>query len=266
MLIVLLLFCFSFTFESILILNKHSTMLFKKINIKNELTEHKENTSKAILQQVAEILSFSVKQDEDIIFRLQQNPSKVLFDWSMIEPNDQKNVFTLEQIKSVCIKYNLRFLDTAYFKADFPYEAILKTKMFEDKYQTKIEHFKLVAPSQVFNLGDCNQDPLLFACLADNKYYLIHQWGSDLSWYRGLISFPIKSVYSFFAFMWLPAALIAFGIPFSWLHTTPEGQLSLRLWLMVYCFITLFFFVIFLGSTTQKNFSDNCWDSKYFNQ
>lgn len=239
-------------------------MKFKQVNLKEELFAHKKKQI-GILDQVSSILSASVKIDEDVLFRLQHGSMEPLMDVSLLDECDAANLFTHQQIGAICVKYNLRFLDSKYFKADFPYAAFQRIKEFELKYGVKIKSFKIVAPSEMFKLEDCNKDPLLFAQLADNKYYLLHQWGNDLVWYRALISYPTKSIYSYFIFMWLPAALIAFGLPFSWLNVAPENDLTLRLWLTVHCFIALFFFIIFLGSTAHKNFSDNSWDSKYYN-
>lgn len=239
-------------------------MKFKQVNIKSALLEQKQKSS-TILDQVSSILSASVKLDEDVLYRLQHQSIEPIMDINAIDADDQINLFTLHQIKAICLKFNLRFLDSSYFKSSFPYDAISKIKDFESKYQVKIKNFKVIAPAEVFKLEDCNKDPLLFAQLADNRYYLIHQWGNDLAWYRALVSYPIKSVYSYFMFMWLPAAIIAFGIPFNWLNVAPEHELNLRLWLTVHSFIALFFFIIFLGSTAHKNFSENSWDSKYYN-
>jgi hypothetical protein len=239
-------------------------MKFKQVNVKTALLDQKQKTS-GLLDQVSSILSASVKKDEDVLYRLHHATMKQLLDVEDIVESDQENIFTLNQIKAICLKYNLRFLDSSYFKSEFPYEAITKVKDFEAKYKVKIKNFKVIAPAEVFKLEDCNKDPLLFAQLADNRYYLIHQWGSDLAWYRALVSYPTKSIYSYFIFLWLPAAIIAFGLPFSWLNVSVENEFSLRLWLTVHSFIALFFFIIFLGSTAHKNFSENSWDSKYYN-
>ena len=239
-------------------------MNFKQVNIKEALVDQRQKST-GILDQVATILSASVKLDEDVLYRLQHHPIDQVLDVKALCEEDLANTFTIKEIKNICLKYNLRFLDSSYFKAVFPYEAISKIRAFEEKYNVKIKNFKIVAPAEVFKLEDCNKDPLLFAQLADNRYYLIHQWGNDLAWYRALISYPTKSVYSYFIFMWLPAAIIAFGIPYSWLNVAPDNELSLRVWLTIHSFIALFFFIIFIGSTAHKNFSENSWDSKYYN-
>src|SRR5690606_5897121 len=43
----------------------------------------------------------------------------------------QDRIYNLNDIKRVCIKYRLRFLDTSYFKGEFPYEAISEIKKLE---------------------------------------------------------------------------------------------------------------------------------------
>jgi hypothetical protein len=182
-------------------------MNFKQVNIKDELFEQKQK-SHTVLDQVSSILSASVKLDEDVLYRLQHQAIDPVMDVEIIDETDKENLFTINQIKSICLKYNLRFLDSSYFKSEFPYEAISKIKAFENKYEVKIKNFKVVAPAEVFKLEDCNKDPLLFAQLADNRYYLIHQWGNDLAWYRALVSYPIKSIYSYFIFLtWLIVTL-----------------------------------------------------------
>ena len=241
-------------------------MYFDDVNVKNELFKQKNETGNSLLNQVSAILSTSVKKDEEVLYRLQNKPINTIIDSDIIAEEDQKNIFNLSQIKDVCLKYNLRFLDSSYFKPDFPYEAISKIKAFEQKYEVTIKQFKLVAPGEVFKLEDCNKDPLLFAQLAENRYYLIHQWGNDLKWYRAVLSYPFRSIFSFFTFLWLPALIIGFAIPFSWLQVDADLELNFRLYLTVFSFISLFFFSIFLGSTSHKNFSDLTWDSKYYNK
>lgn len=239
-------------------------MKLKQVNVKDALFNQRKESNSLIEQAIA-ILNTSVQSDEDVLSRLKYKLDEPLMDTNLIDENDSKNIFNIHEIKSVCIKYNLRFLDSSLFKSEFPYEAIIKIKEFEKKYKVKIKNFKIVAPADVFKLEDCNKDPLLFAQLADNKYYLLHQWGSDLSWYRAIISFPARSIYSYFFFMWIPALIIAFALPFKWLYVNADYELSFRLWFATYTFVILFVFTLFLGSTTNKNFSENCWDSRYYN-
>ncbi|MFN7690691.1 MAG: hypothetical protein ACK5QU_06390, partial [Bacteroidota bacterium] len=108
-------------------------MKFKQVNIKEELflQKHKQET---ILDQVSSILSASVQVDEDVLYRLQHESVEPLLDVETLDAADKEQLFNLNQIKSICLKYNLRFLDSSFFKPSFPYEAISKIKSFESKY------------------------------------------------------------------------------------------------------------------------------------
>jgi hypothetical protein len=237
--------------------------MFHHINLQREL-ENERSKYGDIMDEVADLLKKSAEQDEEILQRLKK-PKGELLDLDMLDESDKDKVFSLYQIKRICVKYRLRFLDSTYFKSEFPYEAIQKIKQFENKYQVKVEKFKIVAPDDVFDLEDVNKDPLLFAQLSDGKYYLIHKWGQDLAWYRSILYYPIRSIYTYFNSIWVLAALFSFAIPFSWLQVEKSNEITMRLWLTIHCFIAFFFFILFLASTTNKNFSENNWKSKYFN-
>lgn len=239
-------------------------MNFNRINLKDEFLK-KPDAPNALLLQVADLFRASVKKEENIHQRLGQPPQGKPFDFQQLDMADASRVLTLEGVKKVCLKYNLRFLDTVHFKAPFPYEAVLAIKRFEEKYGVIIDQFKIAAPADVFQLEECHQDPVLFARLSDNQYYLLHQWGKDLTWYRAILAYPIKNIYTYFMCMWIPAIIIAFGIPVNWLQTGAEHVMQFRLWLTVHTFIALFFFTLFIGSTARWNFSEQCWNKKQHN-
>lgn len=72
---------------------------------------------------------------------------------------NQADVFSLDDIKSLCIDYRLRFLDYSYFKNSIATEAIDKIKNLEEEYDIKFKEFKIVAPAKVFRLKNTD-DPL----------------------------------------------------------------------------------------------------------
>lgn len=242
-------------------------MLFNPINVENALKKERQHLQKNIdqdlLDEVNAILRQSENEDLSILNRIQGNTSAIS------EVNcplgfDKEKVYSLIEIKSVCEKYRLRFLDSKYFKGEIPYEAISTIKHLEKRYQVKFNSFKIIAPAGFFKLEDAHQDPLLFASLGNGNYYLIHKWGNDLSWFRKILSYPLRNLYSFFISVFILSALLSLSVPESWLNM-PMGTLTMRIWLTVHLFIGFSGFLIFLGSTLQKNFSSNVWDSKFFN-
>ena len=104
-----------------------------------------------------------------------------------------ESVYTEVEIARVCVKYRLRFLDTAQFTAPMPYEAVRRIKQLQVQTGHTFNSFRIVAPAEAFHLPDCKEDPLLFAELGHGRYTLIYQWGQDLHPLRALRFFPWRT-------------------------------------------------------------------------
>ncbi len=240
-------------------------MLFNSVNILKELAKKQEPTER-LLEEVNALLRASADKDQALLERLNSpNTSSGAIDHIELSHLDKDKLFSLDNINQICVKYRLRFLSSEHFKAEFPYEALQKIRVFEEENAVKIKQFKLLAPYGMFQLKEVNEDPLLFAQLSDNSYYLIHKWGKDLSWYRGIINYPLQSIYSFFSSTVLLAAIVAWSIPFDWLNVARENEFLFRFWLNTHFTIAFFFFILFMGSLSNASFSDSSWNSKYYN-
>ena len=97
-----------------------------------------------------------------------------------------------------------------------PQEAIFKIKEIEKSNSTEIKKFFILAPSSAFDLEDCNKDPLLFIPLKNNQYFLVHKWGSDLSWIKKLTAIPFRTLETMAISVALTALIIALLTP-TWL-------------------------------------------------
>ena len=135
----------------------------------------------------------------------------------------------------------------------------------EKKYNTEIKDFYVLAPFSVFDLKDINKDPLLFAKIGEDKFYLIHKWGNDLNFGRSVLNFPFRSIYHFFVSNLVLAFVFSMSFPLSILNVAPENEGMMRLWFCTHCLIAFFSFFLFMGSLTFKGFSSNTWNSKYYN-
>jgi hypothetical protein len=179
----------------------------------------------------------------------------------MFDLLETDKIFHLHQIKTICIDYRLRFLDSHFFKDDIPDEAISKICNLEKNHQTHLEGFKIMAPSKAFQLLSYD-DPLLFAPMGNNYYYLIHKWGNDLHPARKFLMKPFKNLMSFVVF----SALISF------LFTAfvPENNLSKSV-AMAPIIIYLFMFksvvavALYAFFMKGKNFNEAIWNRIYFN-
>jgi hypothetical protein len=106
------------------------------------------------------------------------------------------NVFTVDQIKALAGKYNLRFLRSGLYCGNLDVVAIQKIKEFSRETGTAITdgalkyNFFILAPGKCFNLKAIEKvkvdpDPAIFYKIDDDHYRLIHQWGNDFSiWNR----------------------------------------------------------------------------------
>jgi len=237
-------------------------MIFNRLNIKSELVKERSRQQR-LMNDVTGILNESLERDKDVLNRLRNSGSSSAIS---VSEADENRIYTLDQIRKICIRYRLRFLSTSLFKATFPYEAISRINELEKKLNRKIDDFRIIAPSKAFDLENINQDPLLFAQLEDGRFFLIHHWGKDLKWYRKILTWPLQNFTTYFVSLWFFAAALAFSIPASVMHVlSKDSEMFLRLWLTVHCFIAFMGITFWLAMSYEKTFSSLNWESKYYN-
>ncbi|MGB0376461.1 MAG: hypothetical protein ACPGC5_04625 [Flavobacteriaceae bacterium] len=179
------------------------------------------------------------------------------FDFNSLETS---RIYSLKQIRSVCIDYRLRFLDLKYFKATLPQEAFDAVSALEKQHQTQLEGFKIMAPSSLFRLNKTD-DPLLFIPLGNDHYYLVHQWGNDLHPLRRLLMWPFKNLWNLlFVLLGVSGLLTAFT-PTRFFTTTSDSTVFWMLFFFM--FKSIVAVVMFYGVALGKNFNPVIWNSHY---
>lgn len=237
------------------------------ISIQGELEKAREkhrHIEQSLMKQVNDTLKKGIKADEYLMQRLQSAPKPGR--WEVEKSNLDKNrIFSLDDIKAVCIMYRLRFLDSKYFRMEtLPYEALNAIKELETQTGSEVKSTKIAASSGFFKLQDSNKDPLLFAQLDENNYYLIFKWGKDLAWYKKWLAYPLRSIFSLFITMIAIGIPLAFILPYLIWHSREEIIYYQRLFFAAVTMYTVFT-LIFGGFTFYKKFSKVCWNSPYFN-
>ena len=166
--------------------------MFENINLKEELIKERksEHSINSLINELNTILKDDSKLEEKIISQLSCNNESTL-NSNLINKLDPQSIFDIQEIKNLAIKYRLRLLPSKFFSNTIPKEAIFKIKQLSKKSNTEIKKFVILAPSKAFDLEDENADPLLFIQLSNTKYYLVHQWGNDLSWFNKIKSLPL---------------------------------------------------------------------------
>lgn len=237
-------------------------MLVNSVNLEKELLSkrRKFKSEAAIIAEVKSIFEENDIERSQIIDKLQQQPStkKNQLQFDLLETD---KIFHLEQIKTICIDYRLRFLESSIFKNNIPEEAISKIRMLEKEHNTSLEGFKIIAPSKAFHLLNYD-DPLLFAPIGNDYYYLIHQWGTEMNPLRKILVLPIKNLGTFTITSILLSILVALLVPENNLSkSVPLASIIVFLFAFKSIFAVFAYYFFMMG----KNFNEEIWQRKYYN-
>jgi hypothetical protein len=179
-----------------------------------------------------------------------------------------QTAYTEEQIRNICIKYRLRCLPVDLFKGQLDALVPQKKKEFERNFkegmqeEAEEEEYRILAPSEMFRLTSIDKDPLLlyrFQVRGTYYYKLVHQWGGDLSKWRAVINYPLRSMTH------LIISCMLFWMTFLLALTANIGiSAGSTLTLTTFLLIALTIFSVSMFKTDNGNYhtSDKIWDSE----
>ena len=233
------------------------------VDIKQQLLKrrNKHVSPDDILKQVQDVLKQDAQHEANInkaILNSSTNNNNS-FNIDLLE---RDNIFHIDDIKAICIRYRLRFLESSLFKGEIPQEAISKTKQLEKDHDIILSGFKIMAPSKLFKLENYD-DPLLFAPIGNGYYYLIHKWGNDMSVWRKWLMYPFRNLDTVIVSTIIASFLIALSFPESYYN--PKYKTTQFIFLFFFMFKVIGFCLIFFGVSKGKNFNSAIWDSHYIN-
>jgi hypothetical protein len=236
-------------------------MLLSRTNIHTKLLrERGKNASDTdILDQVARIFEQDRFRESEILKTL-KGTSQESVNCFNLDDLETQNIFHTKQIEKICVDYRLRFLDTKYFKGKYPQEALAQIKYLENKHETRLDGFKIIAPSKMFVLEKAD-DPLLFAPMGNGYYYLIHKWGNDLHPLRKWLMWPYKSFENLIVGILLVSALITLLVPDGLF--SKQQSASQDVMVFFFMFKSIAAIVLYYGFAAGKNFNTAIWNSKY---
>ena len=139
-------------------------------------------------------------------------------------------IVTKDEIKSVCLKYDLRFLRSQKFTGKV--DALAGIKLLElQKSGISFDQndFFVMAPPTAFNLEDKPKkvkqlDPALFyripksASLDGGMFLMVHKWGKDFTFMRRIMGFFYKNVFNMMSMITLLYLLISHIAFFNIMH------------------------------------------------
>lgn len=180
---------------------------------------------------------------------------------------DPDRIFHRQNIRALCVRYRLRFLPGGLFKGAVPNTAIHALRTLERKSAAPLTGFMLMAPASRFRLCDSEVDPLLFVPLGNDRYYLVHKWGSDLSPMRALFNWPLRNVATLSTTVVVLACLLALLIPTALVTDVADATYwgAHRVFAMVWSIAVSASFTVFGWFAFFGQFSADAWNSRYFN-
>ena len=237
--------------------------MLTKTNIEEKLekTRNKRISEKDILKEVEQIFSETEIQRAAIKQKLKSNSDKAASSIDL-KSLDSYKIYHIKDIQKICVDYRLRFLDSKYFKGEIPEEAVSKIRELENKHQTSLHTFKIIAPAKLLKLENAD-DPLLFTPLGNDYYYLIHKWGNDLHPLRKTLMWPYKTLENLVITIFFISLMLTAITPIHLFSTGPTEQEYILLFLFMLKAVGGM--VIYYGFAKGKNFNSAIWNSKYYN-
>lgn len=236
-------------------------MLLRRTNIQEKLilAKQRDKAADEILKEVYHLLA---KEDASLQ-RIEDNVNRkeaVISNDFKLDLLETSGIYHVRHIKKIAVDYRLRFLETHYFKGEIPGEAMSKIKRLEKIHDLELKGFRILAPSKLFKLKD-NDDPILFAPIGNDYYYLIHKWGRDLHPLRKILMWPFKSLPNLIALVVCISYLVTLMVP-NGLFSKESS--SFQFWVIFFfMFKCIASIVIFYGFALGKNFNPAIWNSKY---
>jgi len=231
----------------------------KKVNLFEELLRER-NKQISSIELKSLIKDICEKEDfkKNRIAKSLNEKNNENFNKMKFEEMETKNIFHKDTIKSICVQYRLRFLDSNLFKGDYPNNITKVISDIEKKHETTLNNFMIMAPSKLFKIKSPD-DPILFVPLGNDYYYLIHKWGEEFNHLRKLLVLPFKNIDNLTVFSILVSVFFAL-VGKLLIPSLTSSEVFILFLFLVKGFIFIFFYMFFL---TRRNFSESIWNSKY---
>ncbi len=231
----------------------------RKVNLFEELlSERNKNISSEELKSLLKNIWSEQDSRKDKVIKSLHKKNNDKYNNLKFDKMESKNIFHKDTIKKICIRYRLRFLDSNLFKGEYPKNITKIIMNLENKHETSLKNFMIMAPSKLFKIKSPD-DPILFVPIGNNYYYLIHKWGEEFNYIRKLLVLPFKNIDNLTVFSILVSIIFAlFGKLI--MPSLTLSEVFILFLFLVKGFIFIFFYIFFL---TRKNFSESIWNSKY---
>ena len=125
-----------------------------------------------------------------------------------LEKKTGDNVFTTEEIKTMCIKYRLKFLNANKYVGKIPADLGARIVALKKKHNLNISasensdagRFFIMAPPSCFKLREAEAlnikiDPVMFYQIIPGLYIMVHRWGKDFTYWRRWLGIMMENTH-----------------------------------------------------------------------
>lgn len=229
-----------------------------RLNLEKKLKETRNHriSSQQLMHEVQDVIQIQELEKDSI-----KDLSYSLHNNFIPEYLDPDQIFSIKDIKSICTTYRLRFLNATYFKTRIPRETLQKVENLEVQHNLKLDDLKIMAPAKLIRLKS-TEDSFLFAPIGKDYYYLINNWGNELSSLRKWAMWPMKGIKNMIVTIILLSLMVTFVTPVYLLFDGITAQDYFLFFLFNFKWIAIL--TLFYGIAFGQNFSVNNWQTKFY--
>lgn len=178
---------------------------------------------------------------------------------------DSNRIFSIKDIKSVCIDFRLRFLDKKFYRAELPYDAHIKLTAFEIEIGQPVS-FKILSEAANFKSTYPHTQQLLFADLGNEEFYFIHKWGKEFSNLRKYAAMPYKNIEVLFVIILAVSFVFTIITPTNFITSKPNIDYfsMIRLAFFFWCVVALSALFTYYIVAIRKGMNSSEWDNPSF--
>lgn len=234
------------------------------------MTEHEVPENDAALtelfNEVQHVLSFSERRDFETLLLFGPGSSVSSGKNARFKESSSHQYYREDQIRSICVRYRLRFLPIKLYSGEVPYEVVSLIKKHDHIHTEREIQYFILASVSFFLAKDPYAAPLLFASTEDGRYELLCQWGREIPWYIPILKFPYRDFKS------MVISSLIFGLTIVVLASllgffdTSKIFKSILIQIPVLVLFAGVFstFALCWGLVSHTDFSSDNWNSRFF--
>jgi hypothetical protein len=234
-----------------------------RIDLLEKLAKHKlKNAAEAdrVLSEAKRILNAEAFRGKNILSNL-KGYAKLT---EVLEEDvlDEKNIFTLAQIRAIAINYRLRFVKSECYKFEYPYESVLKIDYLNQTHHKNLKGFKVLASADFFKKEKNKDHALLFAPTDHGNYYLVHKWGEPYPAFRKYKTWPLRNIEPLFLTVMIFTLIVTMSLPTYLITLDRKATYWCHYRIGIYFHLLIFFmgFTTYFAFAFSRGLSVMNWD------